>query len=160
MSFCFFQHRGTAQGTTVSATKRDASRLKVMVQAISLRSSRTMPVVNTSGRKNADGRQGGGHDGPGHLTRALHRRGRRARRARADGRCSSMTTTELSTSMLTPSARAGQRQNVKRNAGKIHPHDGKQHAQRHTDGLQRWWSGAGPSRTAPALMASAAPDQG
>lgn len=51
MSFCFFSTVEPAQGTTVSATTRDASRLKVMVQAMSLRSSRTMPVVNTSGRK-------------------------------------------------------------------------------------------------------------
>ena len=39
-----------AQGTTVSATTSDASRLKVIVHAISLSSSSTMPEVKTSGR--------------------------------------------------------------------------------------------------------------
>ena len=50
ISFCFFSTVEPAQGTTVSATIRDASKLKVIVHAISLSNSRTMPVVNTSGR--------------------------------------------------------------------------------------------------------------
>ena len=40
-----------AQGTTVRATISEASRLKVMVHAISESSSSTMPVVKTIGRK-------------------------------------------------------------------------------------------------------------
>ena len=35
---------------------------------------------------------------------------------------------------------AGQGQNIKRDAGKVHPYDGKQHAQRHRDGDDQRWA--------------------
>ena len=50
ISFCLRSTVEPAQGTTVRATMRDASRLNVMVHAISESNSSTMPVVNTMGR--------------------------------------------------------------------------------------------------------------
>ena len=50
MSLGFFSTVEPAQGTTVSATTSDASRLKVMVHAISSINSMTIPELNTSGK--------------------------------------------------------------------------------------------------------------
>ena len=51
ISLCRRSTVAPAQGTTVRATTREAIRLKVMVQAMSARSVRTMPLAKTMGRK-------------------------------------------------------------------------------------------------------------
>ena len=85
-------------------------------------------------QKNADRRQGGGYDGPGHLTRALHRRA-------GGGHAAAPQTVDVfndDNRVVDQHADAqrqtGQRQDIEGNAGEIHQHNGKQHAQRHTDG--------------------------
>ena len=85
-------------------------------------------------QKNADRRQGGGYDGPGHLTRALHRRA-------GGGHAAAPQTVDVfndDNRVIDQHAdaqrEAGQRQDIEGNAGEIHQHNGKQHAQRHTDG--------------------------
>ena len=76
----------------------------------------------------------GGHDGPRHLTRTLHRcaRGRNAAPAQA---VDVLNDNDRVVYQHTNAQRqTGQAEDVQRNAGKVHQHNGKQHTERHADG--------------------------
>ena len=82
-------------------------------------------------QEHTDRRQCGGHDSPRHLTRTLHRctRGRNAAPAQA---VDVLNDNDRVVYQHTNAQRqTGQAEDVQRNAGKVHQHNGKQHTERH-----------------------------